>query len=73
MRELYLEEKDTYGSYNNLDETSSRYVFWFITKHGPFKSYLYDKKLADNDWCRYCHLTPETPFHLMSETTIAAC
>ena len=52
--------------FNTLDLTI-RQSIWCITGCGPFKSYLFKMKLADDDVCRFCYLNIETSKHLMFE------
>lgn len=63
---MYLEEKDSYGDYGDLSEIKSKYVFWCISNHGPFRSYLFKMNLKDNNICRYCKVAEETSLHLIS-------
>ena len=65
---MYLEEKENcgdYGDYGDLGEITSKYVFWCISGHGPFKNYLNKMKIADDKLCRYCKLNDETPLFLL--------
>lgn len=32
--------KESYGNYNDIDLTSSRYLLWCITRHDPSRAYL---------------------------------
>lgn len=63
---MYQEEKEDLGDYE-IDDCGSRFVFWCISEHGPFRAYLFKMKLSDNEWCRYCGAYPETAIHLANE------
>ena len=67
LRKLYLKEKKSFGFDLNIDETSSRYMIWCISTHGPFREYLNKRKLVENEWCRFCKMVPETVIHLVNE------
>ena len=45
-------------------QIDNKYTVWFVTRIGPFKTFLNSINLADDDICRLCHLERETPEHL---------
>ena len=54
--------------FKEIQLSTGREIIWFLTGHGPFRSYLYRFGLWDLTSCRLCKsYQTETPEHLVRE------
>ena len=54
--------------YDELEESETKELIWFVVNHGPFRTYLKRFGLDSNETCRLCgHRCLETPEHLLRE------
>ena len=68
-RERYLQMMTDEGqTHQEIQETETRELLWFMAGHGPHRAYLKRFGIEETDSCRLCETdAAETPLHLMTE------
>lgn len=67
QQQKIIDKKQSFYFEINAHKTYHKYVLWVVTGKGPFRDYLNLVKIANDKWCRYCWLYPETAIHLVEE------
>lgn len=65
----YMEMLEDGGElHREIENTETRELLWYLSGHGPFRSYLKRFGIDESDECRLCEKgTAETPMHLLRE------
>ena len=65
---LTYDERADLEWFSEIQTSTGREIVWFLTGHGPFRSYLFRFGLSKESTCRLCKSKQtETPEHLVRE------
>lgn len=69
MRIDAFNERERIFDFGTMDtmKIKCRETIWCLTESGPFKKYLFNNNLVENDTCRFCNFEIETAHHLLFE------